>query len=54
MEQELKDIILKKCSELEEQGYNTLTDSDVMDILVECERKNISVSRKNLEQLGLD
>lgn len=54
MTKDLKDIILAKCDEREQAGYDHLTDSDIMDILEECERKNILVTRKELEQLGLD
>ena len=54
MNKELKDIILAKCNERESQGYDTLTDSDIMDILEECERKQIKITRKELEQLGMD
>ena len=54
MNKELKEIILNKCYELEHQGYDHLNDSDIMDILEECERKNIPVTRKDLEQLGVD
>ena len=54
MNQELKNIILAKCDEREHLGYDHLNDSDIMDILEECNNKNISVTRKELEQLGLD
>lgn len=54
MTEELKDIILAKCNEREQAGYDHLNDSDIMDILEECERKNIPVTRKELEQLGID
>lgn len=54
MTKELKDIILAKCDERERNGYNYLSDSDVMSILEECERKNIPVTRKEIEQLGMD
>ena len=51
---ELKEIILKKCDEREKQGHDFLTDSDVMDVLEECHRRKIPVSRKDLKQLGMD
>ena len=54
MTKELKEIILAKCDEREKAGYDSLTDSDIMDILDECKRKGIFVSRKELEMLGLD
>lgn len=54
MTKELKEIILKKCDEREKMGYETLVDSDIMDILEECEQKNIPVTRQMLEQLLLD
>lgn len=53
MTKELKDIILAKCDECERNGFDYLSDSDVMDILEECERRNISVTRKEIEQLGM-
>ena len=54
MTKELKEIVLKKCDERERAGYKHLTDSDIMTILEECERKNIHVTRKELEELGKD
>ncbi len=54
MTKELKDVILAKCDERERMGFDHLNDSDVMDILEECERKNIPVTRKEIEQLGMD
>ncbi|WP_156092990.1 hypothetical protein [Lachnospira multipara] len=54
MNKELKDIVLAKCNERENQGYDSLRDSDIMDILEECERKQIKITRKELEQLGMD
>jgi len=54
MNKELRDIILAKCDERERMGFNHLNDSDIMDILEECERKNIHVTRKEIEQLGMD
>jgi len=35
-----KQIILNKCYELKQGGYDHLNDSDIMDILEECERNN--------------
>ena len=37
----------KKIEEREVAGYSSLTDSDVMNILDECERNNIELFRKN-------
>jgi hypothetical protein len=54
MTKELKEIILNKCNEREQSGYDHLTDSDIMDILEECERRSIQVTRQELEALGLD
>ena len=54
MTKELKDIILAKCDERERMGFDHLTDSDIMSILEECERKGIPVTRKEIEQLGKD
>ena len=47
---ELEDVILAKCDEREQKGYDHLSDSDVMDILEECEQKNIPVTRKDIER----
>ncbi len=54
MSKELKDIIVAKCDERERMGFDHLNDSDIMSILEECERKNIPVTRKEIEQLGMD
>jgi muramoyltetrapeptide carboxypeptidase LdcA involved in peptidoglycan recycling len=53
MTKELKGIILAKCDECERNGFWYLNDSDIMDILEECERRNIPVTRKEIEQLGM-
>ena len=52
MNKELRDIILAKCDERERMGFDHLNDSDITSILEECERKNIPVTRKEIEQLG--
>lgn len=49
----IKEIVTAKLNERESAGYQTLTDSDIMDILEEFERNNIEISRKELEVLGL-
>ncbi len=54
MTKEFKDIILAKCDERERMGFDHLNNSDIMNILKECERKNIPVTRKEIEQLGMD
>ncbi len=54
MTKELKEIILAKCDERERLGYDHLNDSDIMDILEECERKGVPVTRKEIEALGED
>lgn len=54
MTEELKNIILATCEERDHLGYDHLTDSDIMDILEECHRRNIPVTRKELEQLAED
>lgn len=46
-----KTIILNKCNERENLGYDNLTDSDIMDILEECERQNQPIPRKEIELL---
>lgn len=53
MTKELKDVILSKCDECERNGFDRLNDSDIMDIFEECKRRNIFVTRKELEQLGM-
>lgn len=54
-DEKLKKIILAKCDEREREGYDYLTDSDIMDIIEECERKRIEVTRKKLEEfIGVD
>lgn len=54
MTKEFIEIVLAKCDERERMGYDNLTDSDIMDILAECERKNIDVTRKDLERLEMN
>lgn len=51
---ELIDIILTKYEKRERMGYDHLNDSDIMDILEECERRNITITREELEQLGMN
>ena len=46
-----KCIILDKCDERESRGYDTLNDSDVMDILEECERLDVEISREYINKL---
>ena len=54
-DEKLKKIILAKCDEREREGYDHLTDSDIMDIIEECERRGIEVTRKKLEEfIGMD
>lgn len=54
MTKEFIEIVLAKCDERERMGYDNLTDSDIMDILAECGRKNIDVTHKDLERLGMN
>lgn len=49
----LKDVILAKCDEREKAGFDHLNDSDIIDILEECQRKGIKYTRQDLEELGL-
>lgn len=49
-----KKIILNKCNEREQNGYDHLNDSDIMDILEECERCDQSLSRKEIESIFED
>lgn len=53
-DEKLKKIILAKCDEREREGYDHLTDSDIMDIIEECQRKRIEVTREKLKALGID
>lgn len=52
--EEIKKIILAKCNEREREGYDSLTDSDIMDIIEECERRGIEVTREKLKEFGID
>ena len=54
MNRDLVLIVLEKCNEREKAGYDTLTDSDVMDILEECERIGVNATRQDLKELGID
>lgn len=49
-----KQIILNKCDERKRDGYDHLNDSDIMDILEECERCNQPLSRKEIESIFED
>ena len=53
-DEKLKKIILAKCDEREREGYDSLTDSDIMDIIEECERRGIEVTREKLKEFGID
>ena len=53
-DEKIKKIILAKCDEREREGYDYLTDSDIMDIIEECERKKLDVTRIKLKELGID
>lgn len=53
-DEKLKKIILAKCDEREREGYDRLTDSDIMDIIEECERRGIEVTREKLKEFGID
>lgn len=53
-DEKLKKIILAKCDEREREGYDHLTDSDIMDIIEECERRGIEVTREKLKKFGID
>lgn len=53
-DEEIKKIILAKCDEQEREGYDHLTDSDIMDIIEECERRGIEITREKLKEFGID
>lgn len=46
-----KTIILNKCAEMERHGYHSLKDSDITEILEECERQNQPLSRDEVDML---
>lgn len=46
-----KQIILNKCSEREQRGYDYLTVSDIIDILKECERNGQPLTNWNINAL---
>ena len=49
-----KTIIIDKCDERENQGYDHLNDSDIMDILEECQKLNIDISRAYIDKIFQD
>lgn len=49
-----KKIILNKCNEREQNGYDHLNDSDIMDILEKCERYGQPLSRREIESVFED
>lgn len=49
-----KQIILNKCNEREQSEYDHLNDSDIMDILEECERCGQPISRKEINSIFED
>lgn len=53
-DEKIKKIILAKCDEREREGHDHLTDSDIMDIIEECERKRLEVTREKLKEFGID
>lgn len=50
----IKKAVLQKCEDREKHGYKNLTDSNIMDIIEDCERKGVRMTRKDLECLGMD
>ena len=53
MKKKFTKVILAKIDEAEKRGYDYLTDSDVMDILEECQRQKIPYTRDDLIACGL-
>lgn len=49
-----KQILLNKYDEREQNGYDHLNDSDIIDILEECERCGQPLSRKEIEYIFED
>lgn len=48
----VKNVILERCNYKESLGIQSLYDSDITDIMEECERKGIKVRRRDIEALG--
>ena len=48
------DIILKHCNKNEKRGCQYLHDSDIMDIMEECEMAGYPIHRKEIEALAKD
>ena len=46
--------LLNKCDEREQNGYDNLNDSDIMDILKECERCGQTLTCKEIEYIFED
>lgn len=46
-----KAVFLAKCDERESKGYDHLNDSDIMDIIEECERLGIEITRKYIDEI---
>lgn len=49
-----REIILQKCQEREAAGYQTIHDSDIHDIIEECQRRGVPLSRKEFDALFTD
>lgn len=49
--EKIKSIILSKCNERDIAGYDSLNDSDIMDILEKCERNRVKMSREEIRKL---
>ena len=52
--EKFKQVILEKIDERERMGFDCLTDSDVMDILEELDRRRIPYTREDLIKVGLE
>lgn len=50
----IKQIILDKCEEREKLGYETLQDSDIMDILDNLRERGITLTKEEMKNLGFD
>ena len=46
----VKDIISKKCKENSKDGQYALKDGDMLDIILECEKNGIQITKKELDK----
>ena len=51
MDERIVQIIMEKVNECEKAGKYCLHDSDILDILEECKRKGLPITRRELDSL---